>query len=108
MSSVFRTKGQIYCPLHLKEKVVFLCQNCKILICKILICQTCVQNEHLGHPGREIRGVAEEKYRHIDDFITKVEGTTIPKIGQNFTDAELNARTKEEELKSEINKAYEH
>ena len=103
MSSVSRTRGQLNCLLHPKKRVVVQCQKCNILIC-----QTCVLNEHLGHTGREIEEVAEVKYRHIDDFITKVEGTTIPKIRQNIQDAELDSRIKEEDLNSKINKAYEH
>ena len=65
-------------------------------------------NEHLGHSGRVIEVVAEDKCRHIDDFITKVEGTTIPKIRQNIQDAELDAHTKENDLHSQSIKAYEH
>ena len=37
-----------------------------------------------------------------------IEGTTKPKIRQNILDAELDAKTKEEDLRSKIDKAYGH
>ena len=103
MSTISREKGAIFCPIHPKKRLSFLCESCNILICN-----TCIIKEHFGHPVAEVEVVAEKTFRKIDDFITKVEKTTIPKAKENNKQIEAQVSAREIELEAGIEKAYQH
>ena len=103
MSSISREKGAIFCPVHPKKKLLFLCKQCNILICN-----KCILNEHLGHPGDEVEEVAENKFGKLDDFITKTEEITIPQTKQTVKLVEAQVSAREKELEAEIEEAYRH
>ena len=105
MSTVAREKGAKFCPLHPKKKLVFLCEQCNILICN-----KCVHKEHLGHPGEAVEEVAEKKFGQLDDFIPKTEEITIPKVKHNVQQVESHVITctRKNELEDGIEKAYQH
>ena len=83
MSTVSREKGAIFCPIHPKKKLAFLCKQCNILICN-----TCAAKEHSGHPVEEVEEVVEKKFRKLDEFICDTEGTTIPRAKKDFKQVE--------------------
>ena len=102
MSAISREKGDIFCPIHSKKKLVFLCKQCDILICN-----KCMVNEHSGHPVKEVEEVAEKKFRKIDKLIGKIEGTIIPSTKTNAEEVEAQANTRVKELEDGIEKAYQ-
>ena len=102
MSAISREKGALFCPVHPKKKLSFLCKQCNILICN-----KCIIKEHLGHPVEEIEDVAEKTYRKIDDFITKSE-EILPKAKLNIKQVEAQVIARVQELEAGIEKAYQH
>ena len=100
MSTISREKGAIFCPVHPKKKLVFLCKQCNILICN-----KCIVKEHSGHPVEE---VAEVTFRKLDELITKTKGTAIPEAKKNCEQVEAHVSARGKELEAGIEKAYQH
>ena len=103
MSTISREKGAIFCPVHPKKKMSFLCKQCNVLICN-----KCIIKEHFGHPVEEIEDIAEKTFGKIDDFITKTEEITIPRTKQIIQQVEAQVHARENELEDAIEIAYKH
>ena len=103
MSTVSREKGAIFCTIHPKKKLVFLCKQCNILICN-----TCITKEHSSHPVEEVEVVAEKKFRKLDEFITKAEQSTLPKAKKTVEQVEAQISTRKKVLEDGIERAHQH
>ncbi|XP_021348198.1 uncharacterized protein LOC110447080 [Mizuhopecten yessoensis] len=81
-----RQKGIEKCPSHRENSLVFLCGNCKTLICT-----TCSITEHKEHINSfvEIKKVAENQKHVLQEFITDTD-VKIPKLKGEITSARTN------------------
>ena len=102
MAEVLRNKGSLFCVQHPKNKLIVFCDQCNILICS-----KCMLGKHSGHQGTEIEDIAEDKFKNIDDFITKTESQTIPDLKQNFCQVEAQVNASVKVLQSGVEEAYE-
>ncbi|XP_033759624.1 uncharacterized protein LOC117341873 [Pecten maximus] len=82
-----RPKGQVKCDVHKQNEVVFLCQDCKMLICTK--CSITLHKEHIN----SFLEISDIKTRHnqiLQDFVNETENVNIPKLNQEI----ISSRTK--------------
>ncbi|XP_060074880.1 uncharacterized protein LOC132554573 [Ylistrum balloti] len=81
---VVRAKGHDKCPSHRDNQVVFLCQDCNILICP-----SCSITTHKAHFDSfiEISKTTQQNKNRIRDFINSTENLDIPKLKEEIKTA---------------------
>ncbi|XP_033731494.1 uncharacterized protein LOC117321135 [Pecten maximus] len=82
-----RAKGNTKCKDHKDNDVIFLCQNCKTLICP-----TCSISTHISHIKSfvEISKINKENQSVIQNFLNETDNVNIPKLKQEI----ISSRTK--------------
>ncbi|XP_033726620.1 tripartite motif-containing protein 2-like [Pecten maximus] len=82
-----RAKGNTKCKDHSENDVIFLCQNCKTLICP-----TCSISIHKSHIDSfvEISKIETENKNAIQFFLNETDNVNIPKLNQEI----ISSRTK--------------
>ncbi|XP_033729908.1 uncharacterized protein LOC117319179 [Pecten maximus] len=83
----FRPKGQQKCEVHKQNDVVFLCQECKMLICTK--CSITLHKQHID----SFLEISDIKTRHnliLQDFFNETENVNFPKLNQEI----ISSRTK--------------
>ncbi|XP_033760533.1 uncharacterized protein LOC117342476 [Pecten maximus] len=88
----FRPKGQLKCEVHKQNDVIFLCQDCKMLICSK--CSITLHKHHID----SFLEISDIKTRHnqiLQDFVNETENVNIPKLNQEI----ISSRTKKSSCK---------
>ncbi|XP_033730563.1 uncharacterized protein LOC117319974 [Pecten maximus] len=83
----FRPKGQLKCEVHKQNDIIFLCQDCKMLICSK--CSITLHKHHID----SFLEISDIKTRHnqiLQDFVNETENVNIPKLNQEI----ISSRTK--------------
>ncbi|XP_033755896.1 uncharacterized protein LOC117338643 [Pecten maximus] len=77
-----RIKGTSTCPTHKDNDVVFLCQDCKMLICT-----TCSITSHKSHIDSflELSRIKTQHQNILQDFVNDTDNVKIPKLNQEIS-----------------------
>ncbi|XP_021355176.1 uncharacterized protein LOC110451466 [Mizuhopecten yessoensis] len=79
-----RQKGSTKCPNHRMKDVVYVCQDCKILMCTTC----CIKSVHKTHNLEELSVVAQEKKTVMLDFVNLSEKNTLPHLKDDLISKE--------------------
>ncbi|XP_060069428.1 tripartite motif-containing protein 2-like [Ylistrum balloti] len=92
-----RAKGHDKCPSHKKNQVVFLCQDCDLLICT-----TCSIKTHKTHNNSfvEISETTQQNKNKVRDFVCENENKRIPKLHVEKKSAEERLSTLKSKYKN--------
>ncbi|XP_033748916.1 uncharacterized protein LOC117333625 isoform X2 [Pecten maximus] len=83
----FRPKGQLKCEVHKQNDIIFLCQDCKMLICSK--CSITLHKHHIDS-FLEISDIKTQHNQILQDFVNETENVNIPKLNQEI----ISSRTK--------------
>ncbi|XP_060072832.1 uncharacterized protein LOC132552627 [Ylistrum balloti] len=99
-----RCKGSSKCPNHKQKDVVYVC-----LDCKILMCTTCgIKSSHKTHNLEELDVYAPEKKSAMLEFINKSENNTLPQLREDTVSTEVQETKVSSELKEVTNNTKQH
>ena len=94
MAENLNLKGNKFCLNHMKEKIKFLCEDCKQKICI-----TCASTLHKGHNLIGIKLLAQQKLNKMQDLNNDIQKNKIPRVKNTLQAAEQSV----EKMYHEIN-----
>ena len=103
MAENLHARGNKFCFNHLKEEVKFICEDCNEKAC-----DSCVSSIHKGHNLIGIKLIVQDKYKQLQDRITEIQESKIPRIKKIFLTAESKVKKITNGIRTNIKNAEDH